>query len=142
MDRNTDNSHNQITESVAKLLKGKNLAFVSTLMEDGSPQVTPTWVDIENDKILVNTAKGRIKERNISRDPRIAVAVTDQNNPYHMVTIRGRVVEQSTNGFADQHIDKLAKKYLGLEKYPFRSPEEKRVILRIKPEKVFYQPPR
>ncbi|HZE77919.1 MAG TPA: PPOX class F420-dependent oxidoreductase [Nitrososphaeraceae archaeon] len=142
MDRNADDSHNQMTESVVKLLQGKNLAFVSTLMEDGSPQVTPTWVDIENDKILVNTAKGRIKERNISRDPRVAVAVTDQNNPYHMVTIRGMVVDQTTNGFADQHIDKLAKKYLGLEKYPFRSPDEKRVILRIKPEKVFYQPPR
>jgi PPOX class probable F420-dependent enzyme len=142
MNRNADDSHNQMTESVVKLLQGKNLAFVSTLMEDGSPQVTPTGVDIENDKILVNTAKGRITERNISRDPRVAVAITDQNNPYHMVTIRGMVVDQTTNGFADQHIDKLAKKYLGLEKYPFRSPDEKRVILRIKPEKVFYQPPR
>ena len=137
---NENNEH--ITEPIAKLIEGKNFAFVSTLMNDGSPQVTPTWIDIENRKILlINTAEGRLKHKNILRDPRVAISVTEQNNPYHMVAIRGRVVEQ-TNAGADEHIDKLAKKYLGLEKYPLRSPGEKRVILKIRPEKVFYQPPR
>jgi PPOX class probable F420-dependent enzyme len=132
---------NQITEPVAKLLEGKNLAFVATLMKDGWPQITPTWVDIEGGKILVNTAEGRLKQKNISRDGRIAISIADQNNPYHMVTVRGRVVEQTNEG-ADEHIDKLAKKYLGVEKYPLRSPNEKRIIIKIKPERIHYQPPR
>jgi PPOX class probable F420-dependent enzyme len=132
---------NQITEPVAKLLEGKNLAFVATLMKDGWPQITPTWVDIEGGKILVNTAEGRLKQKNISRDGRIAISIADQNNPYHMVTVRGRVVEQTNEG-ADEHVDKLAKKYLGVEKYPLRSPNEKRIIIKIKPERIHYQPPR
>jgi PPOX class probable F420-dependent enzyme len=131
---------NQITEPVAKLLEGRNLAFVATLMKDGWPQITPTWVDIEDGKILVNTAEGRLKQKNISRDGRIAISVADQNNPYHMVTVRGRVVEQ-TNAGADEHVDKLAKKYLGVEKYPLHSPNEKRIIIKIKPERIHYQPP-
>ncbi len=101
---------------MSRLFQGKNFAFVSTLMEDGSPQVTPTWVDIKDGKIIVNTAEGRVKHKNISRDPRIAICVIDQNNPYHMVTVRGKVVEQTTEG-ADGQIDKLAKKYLGVDKY-------------------------
>ena len=132
---------NQITEPVAKLIEGKNLAFVATLMKDGWPQITPTWVDIEGGKILVNTAEGRLKQKNISRDGRIAISIADQNNPYHMVTVRGRVVEQTNEG-ADEHVDKLAKKYLGVEKYPLRSPNEKRIIIKIKPERIHYQPPR
>ncbi len=136
MNKNT----NQITEPMSKLFRGKNFAFVSTLMEDGSPQVTPTWVDIENGNIIVNTAEGRVKHKNISRDPRIAICVIDQNNPYHMVTVRGRVVEQTNEG-ADRHVDKLTKKYLGVDKYPLRSPNEKRIIIKIKPERVSYQPP-
>ena len=138
MDKNT----NQITEHISKLFQGRNFAFISTLMNDGSPQVTPTWVDIEDGIIMVNTAEGRLKHKNISRDPRIAICVVDQNNPYHMVTVRGRVVEQATEG-ADQHIDKLAKKYLGVDKYPgpMDYPGQKRVILKIRPERVLYQPP-
>ena len=132
----------QITEPLAQLLKGKNFSYMSTLMKDGSPQVTPTWVDIEKDgnNILINTAEGRIKQRNVSRDPRVAISISDQNNPYNMVSIRGRVIEQIKEG-ADEHIDRLAKKYLGMDKYPYRSPNEKRVILKIKPERVFYQQP-
>ena len=84
----TKNQTNQITEPVAKLLLDKNFAFISTLMSDGSPQGTPTWVDSEDNIILINTAEGRIKHKNISRDPRVAVSVTDHNNPYNMVTIR------------------------------------------------------
>lgn len=132
----------QITEPVARLLKGKNFAYLSTLMKDGSPQVTPTWVDIDKDgnSILINTAEGRTKHKNVSRDPRVAISISDQNNPYNMVSIRGRVIEQISEG-ADEHIDRLAKKYLGMNKYPYRSPNEKRVILKIKPEKVFHQQP-
>ena len=130
----------QISEPIAKLLEGRNFAFVATLMKDGWPQITPTWVDLEDGKILVNTAEGRLKQKNISRDDRVAISVIDQNNPYHMVTVRGRVVEQRKEG-ADEHIDKLAKKYLGVDRYPRRSPNEKRIIIKIKPERVHYQPP-
>jgi PPOX class probable F420-dependent enzyme len=132
----------QITEPIAQLIKGKNFAYLSTLMKDGSPQVTPTWVDIDKDgnSILINTAEGRIKQKNVSRDPRVAISVPNQNNPYNMVSIRGRVIEQIKGG-ADEHTDRLAKKYLDLDKYPYRSPNEKRVILKIKPEKIFYQQP-
>jgi len=137
-----DKNIHQLTEPMSKLFQGKNFAFVSTLMKDGSPQVTPTWVDIEDGNIIVNTAEGRLKHKNISRDPRIAVCVIDQNNPYHMVTVRGRVVEQTTES-ADEHIDKLAKKYLGVDKYPGQKdyPGQKRIIIKIKPERVSYQPP-
>ena len=132
----TKSQTNQITEPVAKLLLDKNFAFISTLMSDGSPQVTPTWVDTEDSIILINTAEGRIKHKNISRDPRVAVSVTDHNNPYNMVTIRGIAVEQTNEG-ADQHIDKFAKKYLGVDRYPMTR-HEKRIIIKIKPEKMFH----
>lgn len=138
------NNSGKIAEPVAKLLQDKNFAFVSTLMNDGSPQITPTWVDIEvnaEHSILINTAEGRVKHKNLSRDPRIAISVMNVNNPYEMVTIRGKVIEQISLDAAEEHIDKLAKKYLGVDKYPGRSPGEKRVILRVKPEKIFYQPP-
>ena len=134
-------SNSQIMNNeVTALFDGKNFAFVATLMKDGSPQITPTWIDIENNIILVNTAEGRIKHKNVSRDPRVAVSVVDEKNPYNMITIRGRVVEQTTTG-ADEHIDKLAKKYLGVDKYPFRSSTEKRIILKIKPENIFHMKP-
>jgi PPOX class probable F420-dependent enzyme len=126
--------------SIAKLFEGKNFAFLATLMKDGSPQVTPTWVDIDknNNTILVNTAEGRVKHRNISRDPRVGVSVIDSSNPYHMVSVRGRVVEQIKGKDADEHIDKLAKKYLDKEKYPRRRPGEERLLLRIKPQHVVH----
>ena len=126
--------------STAKLFEGKNFAFLATLMKDGSPQVTPTWVDIDNNNntILVNTAEGRVKHRNISRDPRVGVSVIDSSNPYHMVSVRGRVVEQIKGKDADEHIDKLAKKYLDKEKYPRRRPGEERLLLRIKPQYVVH----
>ncbi|MDQ3967133.1 MAG: PPOX class F420-dependent oxidoreductase [Thermoproteota archaeon] len=131
--------HDSITDpSIAKFFEEMNFAFLATLMKGGSPHVTPTWVDIDksNNTILINTAKGRIKHRNISRDPRVAVSVIDSSNPYHMVTVRGRVIEQINGKEADEHIDKLAKKYLGKDKYPGRAPGEERVLLRIKPEIV------
>lgn len=127
----------EFTEEAASLFKGKNFAFVASLMKDGSPQITPVWIDYDGKFILINTAVGRTKQKNFERDSRIAISVVDQNNPYNMVSIRGKVVEQTTAS-ADDHIDNLAKKYLGMEKYPYRSPTEKRIILKIKPEKVFH----
>jgi len=124
--------------NIRKLFESKNFVFLSSLMKDGSPQVTPTWVDIENGYILVNTAIGRIKQKNISRDPRVALAIAEQNNPYDMVTIRGEVIEQITGVSAEEHIDKLAKKYIGRDKFPNRSPGEERIILKIKPERIFH----
>jgi PPOX class probable F420-dependent enzyme len=132
-------TNNQITEPVAKLLQDKNFVFLSTLMSDGSPQVTPTWVDVEDNVILINTTEGRLKRKYISRDPRVALSVTDRTNPYNMVTIRGKVIAQSNQG-ADEHIDKLAKKYLGVDRYPMKSPDEKRIILKIKPDKIYHFP--
>ena len=123
--------------AVRKLFEGKNFVYIASLMKDGSPQVTPTWVDIDNDTILVNTAVGRLKHKNISRDGRVALAIAEHDNPYNMVTIRGKVVDQLIGQEAEEHIDKLAKKYLGKDKYPFRAPGERRVLLKIKPEKVF-----
>jgi PPOX class probable F420-dependent enzyme len=124
--------------TVRKLFEGKNFVYVASLMKDGSPHVTPTWVDIDDGIVLVNTAIGRIKQKNISRDKRVALAVADQNNPYDMVTIRGKVVDQITGQEAEEHVDKLAKKYMGKDRYPRRAPGEKRILLKIKPDKLFH----
>jgi PPOX class probable F420-dependent enzyme len=109
-------------------------------MSDNSPQVTPVWIDMVDDVILVNTAQGRVKQKNVSRDPRVAISIVDKNNPYHMVTVRGKVIEQTDVG-ANIHIDKMAKKYLGVEKYPFSRPGEKRILLKILPDKVHHMVP-
>ncbi len=133
-----------LSEPIIRLFKNKNFAFIATINKDGSPQVTPTWVDIdeENGNILINTAIGRLKQRNVSRDPRVSISMVDEQiNPYSMVTVKGMVVEQITDG-ADEHIDKLANKYLNSDKYPGHSPNIKRIILKIKPDKIFYLPPR
>lgn len=127
----------EIDDSVIRLLTGKNFAFVATLMKDGTPQITPTWIDFDGNLILINTAEGRIKQKNVSRDSRVSISVVDHSNPYDMVTIRGKVIEQTTKG-ADDHIDKLAKRYLGLDSYPYRSSAEKRIILKVQPENVFH----
>lgn len=127
----------QMTDSTIELFKGKNFAFVASIMSDGSPQITPVWIDYDGQYILVNTAEGRTKQRNLAKDPRIAVSIIDSGNPYNTVSVRGKVVEQTTAG-ADEHIDMLAKKYLGVDKYPFRNPDEKRVILKIRPDKVYH----
>jgi len=137
--RKGNHKSDSITDpSIAKLFEEKNFAFLATLMNGGSPHVTPTWVDIDksNNMMLINTAKGRVKHRNISRDPRVGVSVIDSSNPYHMVSVRGKVIEQINGKEADDHIDKLAKKYLGKDKYPGRAPGEERLLLRIKPQHV------
>ena len=108
-------------------------ASFATIMPDGRPQVTPVWIDAEGDRLLINTAKGRQKHRNVQRDPRVTVTLVDPDNPYNYVEVRGRVVEMTEQG-ASEHIDKMAKKYLGKDKYPFAQPGEQRILLKIEPE--------
>src|SRR6266849_1107127 len=118
-----------LTDSARKLLEGKNLLYITTVNPDGSPQITPVWVDTDGKHVLVNTAMGRVKQRNVTRDPRVALAINAPNDFYDAALIRGRVVEQVTGSVADNHIDKLAKKYLGKDTYPWRNPKEQCVIL-------------
>ena len=129
-----------ITPEIEKLLKGKNFASIATLMKNGSPQVSITWIDYDGTNILVNTAEGRLKTNNAWRDSRVAISVSEEGNPYNSVSIRGKVIEYDYDE-ADEHIDKLAKQYFGLDKYPRQSPDEKRIILKIKPERVFHMQP-
>ena len=104
-------------------------------MPDGSPHVSPVWVDVENGHVVINTAEGRLKPENMRRDPRVALSVTDPDDPYSAVLIRGRAAE-ITHESADEHIDAMAQKYLDQETYPFRQPGEVRVKVRIEPERV------
>jgi PPOX class probable F420-dependent enzyme len=122
-------------KDLQRLLQGRNLAFISTLSRDGSPHITPMWADMEGDIILINTFESSAKSKNIKKDPRIAISVVESNNPYNMVSIKGTVIDQTTEG-ADEHLKKLAKRYLGIGKYYYREPNRKRVILKIKPEKA------
>jgi PPOX class probable F420-dependent enzyme len=122
-----------------QLLQDKNLVYIATLMKDGSPQLSPVWADFEAEHIFVNTAEGRIKHKNVLRDPRVAISVVSHNNPLDMTTIRGKVIEIIPD-YDYKHADRLTKKYLAKEKYPFKRPGEKRIILKIKPEKVFILP--
>ena len=124
-----------LSEGVKKLFREPNYGHMATLMPDGSPQVSPVWVDVDGDRILVNSAEGRVKPRNVRRDARVAISIYNQDNPYSSAFIRGRVVEITHEG-ADENIDKLAKKYLGQDTYPYRQPGEQRVILVIEPEHV------
>ena len=116
--------------------EGRNFAAVATVMPDGSPQVSLVWVDSDGEHIIINTAEGRIKTNNLRKDSRVAVAIANSENHYEQVMIRGRVVEESHED-ADEHINFLAKKYLGLDEYPHRQPGEVRVKFTIEPEKVF-----
>ena len=124
-----------LSEGVKKLFREPNYGHMATLMPDGSPQVSPVWVDVDGNRILVNTAEGRVKPRNIRRDARVAISIHNQDNPYSAAFVRGRVVEITHEG-ADELIDKLAKKYLGQDTYPYRQQGEQRVILVIEPEHV------
>lgn len=124
-----------IPEKYADLLTKPAFANLATVMPDGSPQVTPVWVDFDGSHILFNSALGRVKDKNIRRDPRVSVAIQDPANPYRYLEIRGRVVEITEKG-ADDHINKLSQKYLGKPVYPFRQPGEVRVLYRIEPEHV------
>jgi len=124
-----------IPEKYRDLFTKRAFASLATLMPDGSPQVTPVWCDLDGDLVIVNSARGRQKDKNIRRDPRVALAIIDPENPYRYLEIRGRVVEITEQG-ADPHIDKMAKKYLGADKYPYRQPSEVRVMFKIQPERT------
>jgi PPOX class probable F420-dependent enzyme len=126
-------------EEMQLLFQGRNLAFLATLSKDCSPHVTPVWAEMvkegHDDLILINTFETSAKNRHITNDKRIALSIVDQNNPFNMASIKGKVVEQTTEG-ADEQLKRLAKKYLGIGKYYYRKPNHKRIILKIKPQKI------
>jgi PPOX class probable F420-dependent enzyme len=124
-----------IPDSYLDLFQKKAFANLATLMPDGSPQVTPVWVDFDGTHVLVNSARGRQKDKNMQRNSKVALSILDPDNPYRYLEIRG-TVETITEEGADAHIDKMAKKYMGKDKYPYRRPEEKRVLFKIKPTKT------
>jgi PPOX class probable F420-dependent enzyme len=125
----------QIPDGFKDILNKPGYAHLATLMKDGSPQVTPVWYDFDGTHIRINTAKGRLKDKNMRRDKQVALSIQDPDNPYRYLAIRGDIDEITENG-ADAHIDSLAKKYLGKDRYPFRAPGEVRVIYKICPQKV------
>jgi PPOX class probable F420-dependent enzyme len=124
-----------IPAQYADLLEKPAFGNLGTIMKDGSPQVTPVWVDYDGKYVRFNSALGRVKDKNVRRDPRVSVSLQDPANPYRYLEIRGRVVEITQNG-ADDHINKLSQKYLGKPVYPFRKPGEVRVLYKIEPQKV------
>lgn len=125
----------KIPEELKDILNKRGFAHLATLMPDGSPQVTPVWCDFDGTHVRINSAKGRLKDKNMRRDKRVALAIHDPDNPYRYLAIRGNVDEITERG-ADAHIDALAKKYLDKDRYPFRAPGEVRVIYKIRPDKV------
>jgi len=125
----------KLNEKAIKLIERKNLAFLAILLPDGSPMVTPVWIDHDGDLVLVNTVVGHVKQKQTAMGKRVSIAIAYQNNMYDRVTIQGRVACQTRDG-ADTHIDKLANKYTGAKKYERSSPTEQRVIIKIEPLKV------
>jgi PPOX class probable F420-dependent enzyme len=119
-------------EEAIEVIEGKNFAYFATLMADGSPHISPVWIDRDGDTLLINTVPGRVKQKNVSRDPRVAISIIQEKTPYRHLFIRGRVIEQTREGALD-HINHLARKYLGKD-YPWN--DKNRIILRIKPEYV------
>jgi PPOX class probable F420-dependent enzyme len=126
-----------IPENYLDLFQKRAFASLATLMPDGGPQVTPVWIDFDGTHVIVNSAMGRVKDRNMRARPRVSVMISDPENPYRYLEIRGKVVEITEAG-ADAHINKMAKKYLGVDKYPFGQPGEVRVLYRIEPSKTSF----
>jgi PPOX class probable F420-dependent enzyme len=122
-----------IPEKYADLFHKRAFASLSTIMPDGHPQVTPVWCDYDGQNVIFNSARGRQKDKNVRRDPHVAMAIIDPDNPYRYLEIRGTVVEITEEG-ADAHINKMAKKYMGVDKYPYSQPGEVRVLYKIRPE--------
>jgi PPOX class probable F420-dependent enzyme len=131
----TDSKNATIPEKYLDLFEKKAFAHLATVMPDGSPQVTPVWVDYDGEYILVNSARGRQKVKNVQRDAKVAVSILDPDDPYRYLQVRG-VVEEVTEDGADELIDKLAKKYLDADSYPYRTPAEVRITFKIRPDKV------
>jgi PPOX class probable F420-dependent enzyme len=123
-----------IPQKYLDLFQKRAFANLGTIMSDGSPQVTPVWVDYDGKYVRFNSALGRVKDKNVRRDPRVSLSILDPDNSYRYLAIRGRVVEITQKG-ADEHIDSLAQKYLG-QPYPYRQPGEVRVTYKVEPEKV------
>jgi PPOX class probable F420-dependent enzyme len=126
-----------IPERFLDLFEKRAFANLATLMPDGSPQVTPVWVDFDGARVIVNSARGRQKDRNIRRNPAVALVISDPGNPYRYLEVRGKVTEITEQG-ASEHIDRMAKKYLGVDEYPNRAPGEVRVLYRIEPRHVTF----
>src|SRR3954447_13842950 len=124
----------QIPDRGREILEQRSIGHVATLMDDGSPQVTPVWVDVDGDDILVNTLKGRLKDRNLQRDQRVAISIPDPETPTVALIVRGTA--ELTEEGAREHTDELAKKYLGEDTYPWHQPGDERVLIRIRPERV------
>jgi PPOX class probable F420-dependent enzyme len=125
----------KLSAKARELLARPVLATLATVAGDGSPQVTPLWIEVDGDDLLVNTARGRAKARNVERDHRVALSVIDPDDPYNVVVVKGTVVDVTTEG-ADAHIDRLAKKYLGVDEYPMRQPGEVRLTVRIRTDRI------
>ena len=123
-----------IPQTHLDLFRKKAFAHLATLMPDGKPQVTPVWVDYDGEYVLINTAEGRLKDKDMQRDGRVALSIIDPENPYRYLEVRGRVAQRTHEG-ADAHIDAMAKKYLDQDKYPLRRPGEVRVIYKVTPER-------
>jgi PPOX class probable F420-dependent enzyme len=113
----------------------KAFAHLATLMPNGSPQVTPVWFDYVGGAIRVNSARGRVKDRNMKEGAAVALSILDPDNPYRYLQVRGHVRKVIEQG-ASAHIDSLAKKYLGKDKYPFAQPGEVRAIYEIEPDRA------
>jgi PPOX class probable F420-dependent enzyme len=125
-----------VPEAYSDLLTTKKaFANLATLNADGTPQVTPVWFDWDGSRLRINTAKGRLKDKNLRRTPAVALSIMDPDNPYRYVQVKGKVAAVTESG-ADAHIDSLAKKYLGKDSYPYRKPGEVRVIFTIAPDRV------
>ena len=122
-----------LTDKAKRLLSEPNIVHLATVMPDGSPQVSPIWAHVEDGLIEFNTAAGRVKEQNMRRDPRVAFSVIDRNDPYERATVKGRVVEMVDGPEARANIDKMAKKYLGTDEYPWYKGET-RIIVKVQPE--------
>ena len=126
-----------LSDKARKLFTDPNYLYVGTANPDGSPQVTVVWTDLQDGRIRFNTAIGRVKERNLRRDPRIGMTITARDNPWDKVDVRGRVVDFVEGEEADRHIDDLSEKYTGQRPYPWRQPDERRVIVVIEPARVY-----
>jgi PPOX class probable F420-dependent enzyme len=124
-----------IPDSHVDLFKKKAFAHLTTLMPDGFPQSTPVWVDYDGQSVIINTAQGRQKDKNMQRDKRVALSIIDPDNAYRYLEVRGHITLRTTKD-AEKHIDALAKKYLDQDKYPWRQPGQSRVIFKIQPDHV------
>jgi PPOX class probable F420-dependent enzyme len=125
-----------LTDQDRRILEAPNFASIATAMPNGAPHVSTVWIDLDGDDVLVNTGEGLVKTENVRRDPRVSICVFDQqHDPYEQVVIHGSVVD-ITSEDADEHIDRLAQKYLGVDVYPWREPGEERVILRVRVDRV------